>query len=80
MHNHQTSRRLPAFKLTLGATLFSILAVGAFAQMGRPDQIGGHASDHILVRFKSGQVPKPLGNGSLRTGNARLDQLTANWT
>jgi subtilisin family serine protease len=73
------------FRSKIRATLavaFSIAAAGVFAQniqIGKPDRFGGYPTDHILVRFKSGQVPAMLRAGSSRTGDASVDRLSARW-
>lgn len=60
------------------------ICVTAAADVGRqigrgPDTFGGYTTQHVLVRFESGRVPRNLVGSLGVTGVASLDRLGAKW-
>lgn len=47
--------------------------------LGQPDQPGGYATDHVLVRWAAGTAAPRVEGGQVRLGTGELDALRAAW-
>ena len=71
-------------KVVCAAALAVAFCVVAVADVGRqigsgPDVFGGYTSEHVLVRFESGRVPRSMVGSLGITGVRSLDRLGAKW-
>ena len=71
-------------RLFLAVAAAMAVCATAVADVGRqigsgPDEFGGYTTEHILVRFERGQLPRTLVGVLGTTGDSSLDRLGAKW-